>query len=121
MRKQEKVTIAEKILLGLTVLFLAGVLTAFFTRGSSTAERWTVTTGYTAIEAHPTAQIDLNTASAEELQRLPGIGPVLAERIVTYRENVGRFRSTEELTEIDGIGQGILHGLEGMICVEDAA
>ena len=110
---------AEKILLCLTALFLVGVLTAFFTRDGRTAERWTVTTGYTALESRPAAQIDLNTATAEELQVLPGIGPVLAERIVAYRESVGKFQSTDELTKIDGIGQGILGNLEGMICVED--
>lgn len=47
---------------------------------------------------------DLNRASIAELDRLPGIGPVLARRIVEHRERHGAFRSTEELLAVPGIG-----------------
>lgn len=50
------------------------------------------------------AVINVNRASAEELQRLPGIGPVLAERLLEYRRQHGRFNSVEELLEVRGIG-----------------
>jgi competence protein ComEA len=49
-------------------------------------------------------RINLNTASRRELEELPGIGPTLAERIVTYRERKGGFRSVEELKQVSGIG-----------------
>jgi competence protein ComEA len=49
-------------------------------------------------------RIDLNTADAAELDALPGIGPVLAERIVDYRTRHGPFRSVEQLEDVPGIG-----------------
>lgn len=52
--------------------------------------------------------IDLNTAPAGELESLPGIGPVIAARIVAWRTANGAFRSVEELGEVSGIGDAIL-------------
>lgn len=49
--------------------------------------------------------IDLNTAGAEELTALPGIGPVLAERILAYRRDNGPFQSVEGLLNVSGIGE----------------
>ncbi|MCX2726214.1 ComEA family DNA-binding protein [Thermomicrobium sp. 4228-Ro] len=49
--------------------------------------------------------IDVNRASVEELQRLPGVGPALAQRIVTYREEHGPFRSVDELANVAGISE----------------
>jgi len=48
--------------------------------------------------------VDLNHGSLEELQTLPGIGPVLAERIVQYRREHGRFVSMAEVKQVRGIG-----------------
>jgi competence protein ComEA len=52
----------------------------------------------------PGAQLDLNTATMEQFDQLPGVGPVLAQRIVDYRTQHGTFRSVEELQDINGIG-----------------
>lgn len=51
--------------------------------------------------------LDLNAATAEELETLPGVGAILAERIVSYREAVGGFQALEELQQVNGIGSGI--------------
>lgn len=59
----------------------------------------------------PGETINVNTADAYDLQRLPGIGEKRAADIIAYREEHGPFRSLDELTEISGIGPGILEGL----------
>ncbi|WP_255596157.1 ComEA family DNA-binding protein [Cellulomonas sp. C5510] len=59
----------------------------------------------------PGGQVDLNTASATELEALPGIGPVLAERIVAWRTEHGTFADVEALEDVPGIGPALLAGL----------
>ena len=63
--------------------------------------------------------ININTASAELLTELPGIGSKLAERIVAYRENNGPFRYKSERLEVSGIGTGTYRELEDLITVEE--
>ncbi|OFX33899.1 MAG: hypothetical protein A2Z07_02835 [Armatimonadetes bacterium RBG_16_67_12] len=48
--------------------------------------------------------MNVNTATAADLERLPGVGPVLARRIVEFREAKGLFRRLEDLQEVQGIG-----------------
>ena len=55
--------------------------------------------------------ININTASASDLEKLPGIGPALAERIVEYRDSHGPFASVDALTDVPGIGKAKLEGL----------
>lgn len=59
----------------------------------------------------PGEQIDVNTASALDLTRLPGIGESKAQAIVDWREANGPFRTVDQLMEVKGIGEGILEGL----------
>ena len=49
--------------------------------------------------------VNINTATLDQLQTLPGIGPVLAQRIIDYRQAHGKFQHLEELTNVSGIGQ----------------
>ncbi|MFG3245383.1 helix-hairpin-helix domain-containing protein [Streptomyces sp. NPDC048187] len=55
--------------------------------------------------AGPAAPVSLNTATTEQLDTLPGVGPVLAQHIIDYRTQHGGFRSVDELREVNGIGE----------------
>jgi competence protein ComEA len=57
----------------------------------------------------------LNQATAEDLEALPGVGPVLAERIVAYREEHGPFRTLEDLLDVPGIGESKLASLRDLM------
>ena len=59
--------------------------------------------------------MSINTASAEELDELPGIGPVIAERIVQWREENGPFTSIDELGEVSGIGPSIIEQIRDQV------
>lgn len=64
--------------------------------------------------------IDLNLASVELLDTLPGIGPVLAGAIISYRENVRLFQSVEEVQEVRRIGPGTYLKIRDLITVSGA-
>lgn len=66
----------------------------------------------------PAPTLDLNRASARELDALPGVGPVLAARIVAYREHQGPFRRREELMAVRGIGPRLFARLAARVAVE---
>ena len=64
-------------------------------------------------------KLKLNIASEKELTALPGIGDVLAARIVAYREENGPFRSVDGLKQVSGIGDSLLKKIEGLIELDD--
>ena len=61
--------------------------------------------------------VDLNSATAAELDALPGIGPVLAQRIVDHRTRNGPFRTVDELDDVPGIGPAIAAELAELVAV----
>lgn len=61
--------------------------------------------------------LDLNRASAEEIDSLPGIGAVLAQRVIDYRKTSGGFRSVEDLRQVKGIGAKKLDRLRPLVVV----
>ena len=65
--------------------------------------------------------ININTASAEELEELPRVGPVIARRIVEYREQEGAFQSVEEIMNVRGIGEKTFLQFKNRITVGEPA
>ena len=63
--------------------------------------------------------VNLNTASAEELTSLPGIGEVLAARIVAYREEHGPFQTLDDLMQVSGIGSKVVEEIRDRATLSD--
>ncbi len=62
--------------------------------------------------------IHLNQATAEQLQALPGVGPALSERIISYRDEHGPFRSVDQLAQVKGIGEAKLAKLKTQLTID---
>jgi len=96
----------------------------FYTQSAGAEGRYTVSTERTASasellpeEEPETGPVNINTAGREALATLPGIGEKLAERIVAYREEHGRFETVEELLNVSGIGEGKIAALREYVSV----
>jgi len=75
------------------------------------------TTGGAAAPGQSGGKINLNTAGVAELDTLPKVGPVLAQRIVDWRKEHGPFKSAEELDAVDGVGPKMLESLLPLVTV----
>jgi competence protein ComEA len=65
----------------------------------------------------PSGPLDLNSAGVEQLDGLPGVGPVTAQRIVEWRTRNGRFATVDQLREVEGIGERRFGQLRGLVRV----
>jgi competence protein ComEA len=70
-------------------------------------------------DAQSSARVNINTATVEQLAGLPGIGPVLAQRIIDYRTLHGPFTTVQDITQVPGIGDAILEKIKDRITVDD--
>lgn len=73
--------------------------------------------GVLGAPAEAAAAVDLNTATLEQLDTLPGVGPVTAQRIVDWRSAHGRFSSVDQLREVSGIGEARFAQLKDLVRV----
>ena len=74
-------------------------------------EAHTRQTDSTAADGFYNNQIDINTASAEQLSMLPGVGETIAQRIVSYRQANGLFKSIQDLIEVPGLGEKTIEAI----------
>lgn len=85
---------------------------------AATSPSSSVTVASTAAAETKTSLININTATVEELTALNGIGPAKAQAIVDYRYENGYFMSTEELTDVSGIGEKTFEKIKNYVTVE---
>lgn len=98
----------------------AAALQAFHAGGQAYLATWdgaTLPSRALAIDA----PLDLNHANSEQLQQLPGIGPVLAKKIIDYRTKNGYFQTIQNLTSVHGIGPRLLGRWEGLLTTQSDA
>lgn len=116
-----KISRLEFVTLLLTAAFLA-FSAGWFLRGNAAARPILVETERVFAPAESplvlpppkesrAALVNINTASAQELEGLPGVGPSRAADIVAYREANGPFRIPEDITKVKGIGESTMEGL----------
>lgn len=111
------------ILVAVTGAFLCLLLGVFLGRGSN--KSYIKLQDIQSIQTQPTAtkepeslgKININTATPDHLQLLPGIGESLAERIIDYREQHGDFTKIEELMNVSGIGEKKFANIKDYIMV----
>ena len=72
----------------------------------------------TATVKETNEKININTAGADELQKLYRIGPAISQRIIDYRNSYGDFETIEEIKEVKGIGEKIFEKIKDQICVK---
>ena len=73
--------------------------------------------GEAAPVGEQSGKVNLNTATMEQLETLPRVGPALAQRILDWRESNGRFSSIDDLTSVTGIGAKTFEGLRDLVTV----
>ena len=119
MNAERKITKTEGFILAFTAIFLCSLLMISMHERQEIRETGVETDREVPQEEFlpDVTPVDLNTADAQMLDELPGIGEVLAQRILSYREEHGRFEQVEELLEISGIGPKTLEGLRERVTV----
>lgn len=113
-REVRPMKLRTKVFAGVTVVFLLLCTGLFLFRNHQVL----FGNAFESTQKTPQAgRIDLNSATAEQLTLLPGIGETLAQRIITYRDTVGPFKRTEDLLNVKGIGRDCLSEIQNYIMI----
>ena len=106
----------HKLFLGITAAFLIFFI-GFYIGYNNGETVINIDTIEHPAESTETGLININTATAEDLDLLPGIGPSLAAAIIEYRENNGDFASTEDIMNVKGISLNVYRSIKTLITV----
>ena len=102
----------------MTRILMAAILGIAVSAAAASAQSKSTTqkaaTGATATAAAP---VNLNTATAEQLATIPGVGPKMAERIIDYRQKNGGFKKVEDLMNVSGVGEKSFLKMKPLITV----
>jgi len=111
-----------KLLLVLTGILLIGTTLKFvhsYATVNDEALSFSVNVGDGNLQYQAVFQVDLNLSPSDSLELIPGIGPVLASRIVTYRDRVGKFETVEDIMKVQGIGRSKYEKIKSYITVRN--
>ena len=116
-----KITKTEIFCLCLSAAFVLLVMISFFCRSGVNGEDTLRITTQKQVDVSQQLpqKININTADETALQMLPGIGPVLAQRIVDWRRINGNFTSAEDLLAVGGIGEAKLNEIRDFITIQE--
>ena len=93
----------------------AALMTGLFIGRVTSGDRIHMSKNDDPTEPEEIGPLDINTATIEQLCKLPGIGESLAERIIDYRQKNGPFQNVNDLLNVPGIGEAKLNGIKNLI------
>jgi comEA protein len=98
-------------------ILMAAILGIAVSAAAASAQNKSTPKAATAATATAAAPVNLNTATAEQLATIPGVGPKMAERIVDYRQKNGGFKKVEDLMNVSGVGEKSFLKMKPLITV----
>ena len=104
-----------KSLKKVVTMFVVLSMVAVFSFNTTAAER---TPGPEMDKAKKSGLININKAGAEQLMKLPRIGPKMAQRIIDFRKENGKFKRLQDLMKVKGIGEKTFKGLKHMVTIQ---